>query len=180
MIKRFAFSCICLCAFLLAKAQAPSADKIMSDAYLVAGTENKNIILIFHASWCGWCHKMDKSMEDPACKKFFDDNYITVHMVVDESKDKKDLETPGGDDFRKKYMGDNQGLPYWMVFDKDGNLLADSRMKKDGENAEAGENTGCPATKEEVEHFIRVLKKTSDLKEEELATIEKRFRKNEH
>lgn len=179
MVKRFAFSCICLFAFLLANSQAPSADKIMSDAYLAAGKEKKNIILIFHASWCGWCHKMDKSMEDPECKKFFDDNYITVHMVVDESKDKKDLETQGADEFRKKYLGDKQGLPYWMVFDKDGILLADSKKPKEGGGSDEGENVGCPATKEEVAYFIKVLKSTSDLKEGELEIIEKRFRKNE-
>ncbi|NOT50826.1 MAG: thioredoxin family protein [Chitinophagaceae bacterium] len=181
MIKRFAFSCICMFVFLFTKAQtipAP-AEMIMEQAYKTATKESKNIILIFHASWCGWCHKMDKSMEDPDCKKLFSDNYITVHMTVDESEDKKNLETPGADEFRKKYSGDNQGLPYWMVFDKDGNLLADSKMKKEGEGADTGQNVGCPASKEEVAHFIRVLKKTSDLKEDELEIIEKRFRKNE-
>src|SRR3712207_6933629 len=42
-----------------------------------------------------------------------------------------------------------------------------------------GNNTGCPATQEEVAHFISVLKKTSSLKDPQLAIIEKRFRQNE-
>ncbi len=177
MIKRFAFSCICMFVFLLSNAQVPSADKIMSDAYAAAKKDNKNIILIFHASWCGWCHKMDKSMNDPECKKYFDDNYITVHMTVDESKDKKDQETPGGAEFKTKYLGDGSGLPYWLVFDKDGNLLADSKLRK--KDSDYGENVGCPASEEEVGLLIKILKKTSHLKEDQLKTIEKRFRKNE-
>ena len=180
MTKRFTFSCLLLCVFLFTKAQVPSADKLMSDAYAAAKKENKNIIVIFHASWCGWCHKMDRSMEDPSCKKFFDDNYITVHMVVDESTDKKDLENPGASEFRDKYFGKGQGLPYWLVFNNEGHILADSKMRKTGQGTEAGENTGCPASKEEVAHFITVLRRTSDLKDDELAIIEKRFRQNEN
>lgn len=176
MVKRFALIGISLFAFLLSQSQPPSADKLMSDAYELAKKENKNIIVIFHASWCGWCHKMDKSMNDGDCKKLFDDNYITVHMVVDESKDKTNLETPGGDEFKEKYSGKDMGLPYWLVFDKDGNLLANARMT---EGPEAGQNTGCPASEPEVNYFIKVLKKTSHLKDEELETIRKRFRKNE-
>jgi len=180
MTKRFAFSCLLLCAFLFTNAQVPTADKIMSDAYAAAKKESKNIIVIFHASWCGWCHKMDRSMEDPSCKKFFVDNYITVHLVVDESPGKKDLENTGASELRDKYFGKGQGLPYWLVFDKDGQILADSKMRKAGEGSDAGENTGCPASKEEVAHFITVLRRTSDINEEELIIIEKRFRQNEN
>jgi hypothetical protein len=41
------------------------------------------------------------------------------------------------------------------------------------------ENTGCPASKEEVEYFIEVLKKTTTLTEDQLEKIRKRFRRNE-
>jgi len=41
------------------------------------------------------------------------------------------------------------------------------------------QNTGCPATKKEVDYFIEVLKKTTDLKEDQLEKIRTRFRRNE-
>lgn len=157
----------------------PSADEILKEAYLVATKENKNVFIIFHASWCGWCHKMDKSMNDETCKKFFEDNFVIRHLVVDESTDKKNLENPGADELRKKYYGDGQGIPFWLVFDKDGKLLADSKIRAEGAGPETGDNTGCPASEKEVAYFISVLQKTSKLNSSQLEIIRKRFRQNE-
>jgi len=157
-----------------------SADEIMQDAMQQAAKEKKNILIIFHASWCGWCHKMDSSMNDKTCKKFFDANYVTRHLVVDETKDKKNLENPGAVELRTKYHGDDEGIPFWLVFDKDGNLLADSRIRPDGASLDAkGENIGCPASEKEVTQFIEILKKTSHITAAEEEAIRKRFRKNE-
>jgi thiol-disulfide isomerase/thioredoxin len=163
-----------------AKAQPPSsADEILKGAYLAATQENKNVFIMFHASWCGWCHKMDKSMNDETCKKFFEDNFVIRHLVVDESTDKKNLENPGADELRKKYHGDGRGIPFWLVFDKDGRLLADSKMRDKGTGPENGENVGCPASANEVEYFISVLQKTTKLNPGQLEVIRKRFRQNE-
>ena len=155
-----------------AKAQTPAADDILKPVYTKAMQENKKVLVIFHASWCGWCRKMDSSLDDPSIQTLIDKNYEIAHLTVYESPDKKELENPGALDLLTKHGGNNKGLPYWFVFDKDKNLLADSQYKP-------GENTGCPATEEEVAYFIHVLKKTSSLKEDELELIRKRFRRNE-
>lgn len=174
-----------LCAFVLfseLKAQpAPaSADEIMKQAMTMAAAskESKNIIVIFHASWCGWCHKMDTAMNDKVCRDFFATNYVVTHMVVDESKDKKNLENPGAPEFRKKYGGEGAGIPYWLVFDKEGNLLADSKIRPGKDNTD-GDNTGCPATEKEVDYFINILRKTSSVSDEQADKIRIRFRQNE-
>jgi hypothetical protein len=79
-----------------------------------------------------------------------------------------------------KYNGDNQGIPFWLIFDKNGNLLADSQMRPAGSSIDArGVNVGCPASEKEVAEFTDILKKTSRLKKSELETIARRFRKNE-
>lgn len=160
--------------------KARPADEILKDAYQLAAKQHKNVIVIFHASWCGWCHRMDSSMNDPVCKKFFDDNYVTTHLTVFESKDKKDLENPGAEDLLKKLHFDQEGIPVWLVYDKDGNLIADSWVRGGGAELKTiGKNSGCPANKEEVDYFISVLKRTSSLKPAQLAIIHKRFRENE-
>lgn len=158
-----------------------SATEVLQAAFQQAAKENKNVFVIFHASWCGWCHKMDSSMNDKCCKKYFDDNFVTTHLVVDESPNKKHLENPGADELRAKYNGDNQGIPFWLVFDKNGQLLGDSQIRPAGATLKAkGQNVGCPAAEKEVAYFIEVLKHTSHLAPSQEAAIQKRFRENEH
>jgi thiol-disulfide isomerase/thioredoxin len=157
-----------------------SADAILKDAYREAAASHKNVFVIFHASWCGWCKKMDASINDPACKKFFDDNFVIRHLVVYESPDKKNLENPGAMDLLKKYKGDDNGIPYWLIFDSQGNLLADSKRREKGAGPDAtGDNTGCPASETEVGYFVEVLRHSSGLDEAQLTIIANRFRKNE-
>jgi thiol-disulfide isomerase/thioredoxin len=163
------------------KAQsAKSAGEILKQAYSIAAKEKKNVFVIFHASWCGWCKKMDTAMNDQSVKKFFTDNYVIRHLVVYESKGKENLENPGALELLKKYKGDDHGIPYWFIFDKEGKLLADSKFRPEGGGLETGENSGCPASEKEVAYFINVLKQTSSLTETELTIIQKRFRENEN
>jgi thiol-disulfide isomerase/thioredoxin len=181
MKRIISFIVVAISSIVLAQAQAKlSANEILKEAGEKAAKENKKVFVMFHASWCGWCHRMDASMNDEDVKKYFDDNFIVRHFVVDESADKKDLETPGANEIRTKYHGDGQGIPYWLVFDSKGNMLADSKMRKEGEGPEKGQNTGCPAAEAEVAYFIDVLKSTTKLKEDQLEKISKRFRKNEN
>jgi thiol-disulfide isomerase/thioredoxin len=156
-----------------------SADKILNDAYKVAAKEKKNVMVIFHASWCGWCKKMDASINYPLCKTFFDKNYVIVHLTVLESKDKKNLENPGATEIFNKYAGASSGIPFFLIYDKKGTLLADSKIRAQAEGLDKpGQNMGCPASEEEVIAFINVLKKTSRINASEVNAITERFRKN--
>jgi thioredoxin-related protein len=150
-----------------------SADEILLAACKQAAKENKKVMVIFHASWCGWCHRMDTSLVDPSVKSYFDKNFVITHLTVYESDDKKALENPGALAYLTKMGGNDQGIPFWLILDKEGNLLADSQIAP-------GKNTGCPAQPEEVAHFVKVLKKTTPLSNEQALAIEKRFRMNAH
>jgi len=171
-------------AFLLSttavKAQVVTpADELVNDAIQRAGAEHKNAIIIFHASWCGWCHKMDSALNDISIKKFFDDNYIITHITVQESKTKKQLENPGGDELSKKYHSEKAGLPFWVILDKDGKLLGDSFIRPTGASLDVpGENIGCPSEASEVAAFTDLLKKTSKLNDQQLGLISERFKQN--
>lgn len=145
-----------------------SADKILEKAFTQAKKEKKNVFVMYHASWCKWCKNMENNMEDPSVKPFFDKSYVTTFLVVQESKDKKNLENPGAEDILKKYKADNSGIPFWQIYDANGKLLADSFNAK-------GENLGCPATVEEVAEFTDKLKKSSKLTESDRKKIEEIF-----
>lgn len=180
MFKRISFSLIILLLVAVAvQAQpAPPAEKVLKDAMQRAAHEHKNVFIIFHASWCGWCQRMDSIMNSVACKKLFNDNFVIEHLTVMESKSKLNLENPGAQDVLKKYNGEGQGIPFWLIFDAKGNLLGDCLIRPEGADLTTkGENTGCPATKEEVAHFLKVLKKTSALNASQLAVVEKSFTK---
>lgn len=181
-MKRFFIISVCLLLSVrYAHAQeTPSTAEVLKEAYAVAAKENKQVFVLFHASWCGWCKRMDKSMQDPSCKKFFDDNYIIAHLVVMESKDKKHLENPGAETFLEQHHGKDMGIPFWLIFNKDGKLLADAIMRKENEGPEKGGNSGCPATENEVAHFIKALRATSSLNDTQLEIIRKRFRENDN
>jgi len=89
------------------------------------------------------------------------------------------LENPGAMDILTKYKGIDLGIPYWIIFDKDGNWLADSQARPEGSDFNfKGENVGCPASSEEVNHFLSVLRKTSTLTSDQLSAVEKRFLRN--
>lgn len=156
-----------------------SAD-VLKAACAKAKSEHKNVILMFHASWCGWCHKMEASFNDDACKKFFDDNYVIAYIDVMEHAGKENLQTPGGMDVMKTYGGnDKTGLPYWLILDAKGKMLGNSLMPAGTGAATAADNVGCPASDKEVAYFIGLLKSTSGLSDGQLAIIKARFLKNQ-
>ncbi|MGZ3872027.1 MAG: thioredoxin family protein [Mucilaginibacter sp.] len=158
----------------------PASGTVLNKAFGQAAKENKKVILIFHASWCGWCKKMDASLNDPACKKMFDDNYVIAHLDVMEQPAKANLENPGAMEVMKKYGGEKSGLPFWLVLDTKGNVLANSLMPKDGATTATPEdNVGCPASEKEISFFDTILKKTSRLKDEDIAVIHQRFLLNQ-
>ena len=161
--------------------QTPAAaTDVLNTAIQKAAKEKKQVLAMFHASWCGWCHKMTASLNDPSIKPYFDKNYVIADFVVYEHEGKKHLENPGAADLLKKYYNADQGLPTWLLFDAKQNLVADSQVRPAGAPFSTnGENVGCPAKPEEIQHFINALKKTSKLNEKQLAEIAVVFSKNE-
>lgn len=158
----------------------PAADQVLKEATAKAAATNKKVFIIFHASWCGWCHRMDSIMSNADCRKLFDDHFVIRHLTVMEAKGKEQLENAGGKAFMERYQGKDKGIPFWLIFDAQGKLVADCLMRPEGAGLDQpGENIGCPATKEEVAAFIKVLKKTTSLNQGQLAVIEKNFLQKE-
>jgi hypothetical protein len=122
---------------------------------------------------------MDTLMNDELIKDYFTDSYVIKHMIVKEHKEEmKLLENPGAAEMLAKYNGDKAGIPFWIVLNKKGELLADSYMREDGVGMDQpGKNTGCPLMQKEVDHWINVLKKTTDIPEEGLQKIKNKFLK---
>jgi thiol-disulfide isomerase/thioredoxin len=170
-----------LCGVTFSQAQPESADVLLNKAYKQAKKEKKNVFVTFHASWCGWCKKLDASINDPACSDYFNKSYVFVHLTVKEVPDKKNLENPGALDLINKYGGVNSGIPFFLIYNNKGVLIADSNIRKEGEGLDKpGSNMGCPASAEEVAAFVEVRKKTSKISDSEITAVTERFKKNKN
>jgi thiol-disulfide isomerase/thioredoxin len=156
----------------------PAAAEIIKQACAEAAASNKKVMVLFHASWCGWCHKLDTFMASPACKPLFDQSFVVCHLTVAESPDKLDLENPGAEELYDKYADKNSGIPFFLILTPDGAVIADSRIKPVGAKpGSSGDNIGYPASKEEVTYFLRVLHETTTLTGNQLKIIREKLSK---
>jgi thioredoxin-related protein len=164
-----------------AQSTAESSDAILQKAYAQAAKEHKNVMVLFHASWCGWCKKMDASLNEPSIKKSFDDNYVIIWLtVLENTPEMKKNENPEAMELLAKYHADKTGIPFFLIFDSKGKFLADSFIRAPGISMDKpGENMGCPASVKEVAAFNEILKQTSRIKEPQLTLIRNRFVQNE-
>ncbi|MFC6268986.1 thioredoxin family protein [Frigoriflavimonas asaccharolytica] len=162
------YSKILFVAFLLFFAQSgfaqENAEAVLEKAQKQAKAENKNVMVFFHASWCGWCKRMEKKMDTESIKNFFDENYVVASLDVLEKGDKKKLENPGGQNYMEKLGGKDAGLPYFVFLDPNGKIIETSLNEKK-------ENLGCPSTEEEIKIFSEKLQKSSKLNPEQLQMI---------
>lgn len=166
-MKAFSLFFIALGFSLGISAQQP-ATELLNDALVKAKKENKNIMIKFEASWCGWCHRMTKQLKDQRVKEYFESNYVIVPIVAMESPKNKHLENPGSNDVLADYGGAKAGLPFFVIIDPEAVVLTNSFN-------DFGQNLGCPASPQEVDAFIKKLEATSDLSAADVTNITEVF-----
>lgn len=142
------------------------AKTLKGDACARATREKKNVMLIFHASWCGWCKKLDAMLESAEFKKTFESNYVITHVDVMESDTKKALENPGGMDLMTRYGGEKAGLPFFVILSPNDEKIGDSFLPNK-------QNMGYPGEPQEIAAFMTLMKKTAPrMTESQRSTLE--------
>lgn len=138
---------------------ADDARVLIERARETAAKENKAVLVSFHASWCGWCKRLDRVFALEDVKPLIEKAYVRVRLTVMESDPKftSDM-NPNGMDVMKELGGENQGIPYFAALDKNGKVLMNSKRPIEGKPAA---NVGCPATPEEIAYFMTFLEKTA-------------------
>jgi len=132
-----------------------SAQNIINHSIIQALSSNKNIIVVFHASWCTWCKWLDIAFESSEIKPIMEKYYIIAKIDVKEfGKKIETLENPSGQKLLGNFGG-KSGLPFLAVLNKNGKMIANSNMMP------KNQNIGYPGSKEEIAAFIKLLKKTS-------------------
>lgn len=160
--------------FVNAQPEPVEANEILTTAYKETKATHKNIFLIFHASWCSWCKRLEKAMQSNELKKIFEENFVITHLDVLEPGDKiATLENPGGKEIMEKLGGENAGLPFYVFMNAKGEKLADSNVMP------GNENIGYPGSSEEIEAFGKLLKSNSQkMTDEQLKIVIEYFKQN--
>lgn len=159
-----------------AAATPTSADQVMSEAKAQAAAQGKSVFLIFDASWCQWCHQLDKFISTRGIEPIISRHFVIARVDVQERGDKKRLDTPGGDELMAEVGGkDAGGLPFFAFLDSSGKLIVNSVRPVPGKSE--GANIGHPMAPEEVGWFMTMLRKAVPaLTPDEARTIEKYLR----
>ncbi len=152
---------------------AESTESLLKKASAEAKAQNKNVLVKFSASWCGWCHRLDDFLNKTEAGKLVKDQFVVVTIIVLESADHKSDENPGGAELLAKLGGAESGIPYFATMTPAGKTILTSNPNKDKPG-----NIGFPVEDFEIAHFMTILKKSTKLDEKHLAKVEAGLKEN--
>ena len=120
-----------LCAF---AADAPVYDESadaqaqVSQALAKAKADNKQLMIVFGANWCGDCKMLDGEFKKPAMKALLDAFYVVVKVDVNRFNKNLDVVKPYGDVIKKGIPSIVIATPAnQLVYATNGGELADAR-----------------------------------------------------
>lgn len=140
------------------------ADQVLGAAKSQAAKEDKSIFLIFGASWCEDCHRLDAFLATPEIRTIFDKHFLITRITVaEENGGNPALNNPGGLNLLIKFGGVGAGgvanLPFISILNEKGKLLTSSNPATKGNWPNGG--IGFPTKPDEIDWFVAMLKKGS-------------------
>ena len=108
--------------------ESADAQAQVSQALARAKTDNKQVMIVFGANWCGDCKMLDGEFKKPALKALLDANYVVVKVDVNRFNKNLDLVKPYGDVIKKGIPSIVIATPAnQLVYATNGGELADAR-----------------------------------------------------
>ena len=108
--------------------ESADAQAQVSQALARAKTDNKQVMIVFGANWCGDCKMLDGEFKKPAMKALLDANYVVVKVDVNRFNKNPDVVKPYGDVIKKGIPSIVIATPAnQLVYATNGGELADAR-----------------------------------------------------
>ncbi|HNX97336.1 MAG TPA: thioredoxin family protein [Candidatus Aminicenantes bacterium] len=150
-------SAVWFCLTLSATAARP-ADELVAQACARAGREHKTVLVMFHASWCKYCKKLEAVLALPEVGRVIDRHFVPLWLTVMERGELKATENPGAAELLKELArGASTGIPYCACLDSQRRMRSDSMFTPAG--AKEPGNIGFPVSEEETAAFLAMLRK---------------------
>ncbi|MGH9413634.1 MAG: thioredoxin family protein [Terriglobales bacterium] len=147
----FAAGAVMVLATSMAWAASPTARALLHTAEAQAQSSHRNVLVIFGASWCGWCHELDAFMKTSAVAPVLAKSFTVVHLDIEEHGARASQNTPGALALARHFRG-SESLPFLVMLRPDGKLIATSN-RTGGPNS----NVGYPVKPDEVAWFIEMV-----------------------
>ena len=156
----------------------PDAHQVLAQAEVQASQQQKNILLIFGASWCKYCRQLDAFVEAPEIQPILAKHFVIARLnVYEELGRSPQLNNPKSEQLVREFgNADVGGLPFIVFLAPDGKLIVNSN--RPGKGKDKGGNIGYPVEPKEIDWFMVMIKRAAPaLTATDAATVDTWLRK---
>ncbi len=108
--------------------ESADAAALVAQALVKAKSDNKQLMIVFGANWCGDCKMLDGEFKKPALKALLDAHYVIVKVDVNRFNKNLDVVKPYGEVIKKGIPSIVIATPAnQLVYASHGGELADAR-----------------------------------------------------
>ena len=108
--------------------ESADAQAQVAQALAKAKADNKQLMIVFGANWCGDCKMLDGEFKKPALKALLDAKYVIVKVDVNRFNKNLDVVKPYGEVIKKGIPSIVIATPAnQLVYATNGGELADAR-----------------------------------------------------